>query len=180
MTQPFLIFALPRSMTAWTSCFLTIGNVYCQHEMPVETEQIVSFMQNSPFEFTGICDPGLLLRWRELTDALPNAKLIYIRRPSHQSLKSLAKAGAVDPKLMTPGFDRLNECASEFIQAREPLIIDWKKLQTPEGACELWQTVTGNNTAPASHVIKMLTLHIEQNPELIKQTCGNSGATTKN
>jgi hypothetical protein len=171
-TQPFLIFALPRSMTAWTSCFLTVGDSFCMHEMPFNLDDIVQFMENSPFGFTGICDPGLLMRWDEVTKALPTAKLIYLRRPDYQCKRSLATAGGVDEKQLEMGFQMLSESADRFIQKCEPKVIDSAKLVTKDGLCELWEAVTGNMFVPPMlHVVKMLSLHVEQKPELIQAAC---------
>lgn len=167
-TTPFLIFSMPRSMTAWCSCFLTFADIYCQHETPLPVKGIVDFMEGSPFAFTGIADPGMLLRWKEVTEALPTARLIYLRRPNYQSQKAFAKAAKIDPKGMDEGYLRLTEAADEFIKHCEPRVLDWKSLTTEQGAMALWEAATGRTDAPATHVIKMLSLHIEQRPELIQ------------
>lgn len=180
MSKPFLIFALPRSMTAWCSCFLTVGDCYCLHETPMTTEQIVAFMRTSPFGFTGIAAPNLILNWRELTAALSDAKILYLRRPAHQSQKALAAAGGVTAESIEVGFQGLLAKVDDFIQHAEPQIIDWKELGTAEGMVKLWRAVTGGIQLPATHAHKMLSLHIQQKSELIQAACGNSGATTKN
>lgn len=166
--KPFLIFALPRSMTAWSSCFLTIGDVYCHHETPMTVPEIVDFMLGSPFDHTGIADPGLLLRWRELTEAMPDARLIYLRRPNYQSQRALAETAGVDPATMEQGFQCLSKAADDFIQHCEPKVIDWKRLATSAGACELWEAATGRTDVPTAHVMKMISLHIQQRPEFIQ------------
>lgn len=167
MSKPFLIFALPRSMTAWASCFLTIGDIYCEHELPVDTDKLVEFVRNSPFAFTGIADPGLLLRWREVTEALPDATLIYIRRPSHQSQRALARVAGVPCQQMDEGYKELARCARNFLEGREPHIIEFSQLATEEGACRLWSLVTGGAQVPSCHVLRMLKMHIQQHPQRI-------------
>lgn len=178
-TTPFLIFAMPRSMTAWSSCFLTLADVYCQHETPLAVPAIVDFMEQSPFAHTGIADPGMLLRWHELTEALPTARLVYLRRPNYQSQKALATVGKVNPKTMDAGFLRLSEAADAFIQHCEPTVIDWKRIATTEGACELWEAATGRTDVLATHVIKMLSLHIQQRPEIIQESIRAAAASAR-
>lgn len=169
MSKPFLIFGLPRSMTAWASCFLTIGDIYCEHELPLEVKDIVSFIRNSPFTHTGIADPGMLLRWKEITDALPDASLIYIRRPSHQAQRALARVAGTPVAQMDEGFRQLCAAARAFLEAKEPTIIEFSKLPTEEGACALWKAATDNAQLPATHCQKMLRMHIQQHPNLIIQ-----------
>lgn len=176
MSKPFLIFALPRSMTAWASCFLTIGDVYCEHELPLDVERIVSFIRNSPFTYTGIADPGMLLRWKEITDALPDASLIYLRRPSHQSQRSLARVAGCPVGQMDEGFKQLCAAARDFIQAKEPTIIEFSKLPTEDGACSLWKAATGDTQLPATHCQKMLRMHIQQHPDLIIEAVSKAAA----
>lgn len=169
MSKPFLIFGLPRSMTAWASCFLTIGDIYCEHELPLRVEQLVSFIRNSPFTHTGIADPGMVLRWLEITDALPDASLIYIRRPAPQSQRALARIAGVPSAQMDEGYRRLTGAAREFLQAKEPTVIEFSKLATEEGACALWKAATGGAQLPATHCHKMLRMHIQQHPDFIIQ-----------
>lgn len=181
-TQPFLIFALPRSLTAWTSCALTVGNCFCMHEMPFETKDVLQYFENSPFAFTGVADSSLLLRWKEITQGLPTARLIYVRRPNYQSQNALARVADIDPRVLEDRYQALSQAADQFIQHCEPRILDASKLATRNGLCELWEAATGlaPESVPALHAAKMLSLHIEQKPEIIQQACASGGRTTKN
>lgn len=169
-TQPFLIFSMPRSMTAWASCFLTCGDTYCLHEQPMTPEQIAQFMEQSPFAYTGIANPNDMFRWREITDLLPNATLVYIRRRPEQAQRALARVAGVESRIMDKGFRALTDAAQEFIEACEPHIIEFSELQTAEGLVRLWQTVVPNLPLPATHAAKMFSLHIQQNPKLVAQS----------
>ena len=98
MKKPFIILAMPRSMTAWTSCFLTIGNVFCQHEIlrkDRRTDVAVQSILGQPYKYSGAACPGSLMVWQELVQRMPDANYIYIRRSPAQSLKSLAKVAQV-------------------------------------------------------------------------------------
>src|SRR5687767_13388120 len=89
----FIILGMPRSMTAWLSCFLTCGPVFCQHELSGKldsAQEIADSLRQQPFPFSGLADPGALMIWRELTELLPDAIFIYVRRNPSDSKRSLA------------------------------------------------------------------------------------------
>jgi hypothetical protein len=183
--KPFLIFALPRSMTAWTSCFLNYGDVICQHEMfqSMETtlEKVVESIQIQPAKYSGICDPSALIfgRWRKLVELLPSAPVVYIRRPVQECLESFAKVAQVSSGMWEKAMGAMAKEAEMMILKCEPLIIDWQELRTPTGCCKLWDYVAPSALLKDTHVKRMLSLHIEQRPELIQSVCKNFGMTTK-
>lgn len=183
MTKPFLIFALPRSMTAWASCFLTCGQLFCQHELfapGVKVEEVAARVRGEDVRYSGLADPGAILHWRELVGAIPEATLVYIRRPVAESRSALAQRCQVEEELMRPGYERLEAAVRDFLQHAEPYVIDFSDLQTDFGARVLWQWVAPDVCLPERHLEKMLSLHIEQNPKLLIAACANFGSTTKN
>ena len=141
MKKPFIILAMPRSMTAWTSCFLTIGNVFCQHEIlrkDRRTDVAVQSILGQPYKYSGAACPGSLMVRQELVHRMPDANYIYIRRSPAQSLKSLAKVAQVTEDMMEVGYEQLNQKAREFMQVAEPKVIDFTELTTMKGMRKLW------------------------------------------
>jgi hypothetical protein len=171
ITKPFIILAMPRSMTAWTSCFLTCGNTFCQHEVFTQNEtahlQIANSVMRSPFKYSGIACPGSVMIWHRLFDLLPNANYIYIRRPVNESKRALASVAGVDQATIGEGYEVLQSLAETFIQVAEPRVIDYSELKTIEGMRKLWQWVCPDEYLPPEHLNKMHSLHIEQRKELI-------------
>lgn len=181
--SPFLIFALPRSMTAWTSCFLTCGQLLCQHELfapGLTAKDVAKKIKGENVRHSGLADPGAILRWRELVAEMPNATLVYIRRPVADSRAALANRCQVSEELMRPGYETLEAAARDFLQHAEPYVMDYADLQTEFGARVLWQWVAPDVCLPECHLQKMLSLQIEQNPKLLIAACANSGPATKN
>jgi len=169
--RQFLIFGLPRSMTAWCSTFLTCGPVFCQHELSGKLdspEEIADSVRRQPFPFSGLADPGALMIWRELIRLLPNAQLIYIRREPRESRHALAAAGNVDSKLLFPRYGELIANASAFCQHAEPKILEFHDLTTEFSMRVLWGWCAGDAELPEAHLHKMMTLRVTQKDEIIQ------------
>jgi hypothetical protein len=174
--RPFLVFGMPRSMTAWISCFLTCGKVFCQHELSGKLDspqEIADSIRQQPFPFSGLADPGALMIWRELTELLPDATLVYIRREPKQSRESLAAAGDVDSNLLLPRYAVLIQHATAFCLHAEPKILEFHTLTEPDTLRQLWGWCAGDTPLPESHLTKMMTLRVTQKDEII-QAAANS------
>lgn len=167
--KPFVILALPRSMTGWISCFLTKGNVFCQHEVYTPSRavsDIVASIVMQPVQYSGIACPGSLVIWRWIHMLMPNANYIYIRRPAESSKAALAKAAGVDAQRMDVGYEMMESRASDYLQLAEPRVMDVDELTTLDGMRKLWGWVCPGEPLPAEHLTKMHSLHIEQRKEL--------------
>lgn len=178
-TKPFLIFGLPRSMTAWCSTFLTCGPVFCQHELSGKLDspqEIADSIRQQPFPFSGLADPGALMIWRELIQLLPDANTIFIRRSSQYSQLALAAAGKVEPFLLSQRYDQLNLAASDFLHYCEPKIIEFDDLQQEHWLRILWGWCAGDTELPEAHLRKMMTLRVTQKDEII-QAAANTQQT---
>lgn len=171
--KPFLIFGLPRSMTAWLSCFLTCGKVFCQHELTsklASATEVADSIRTQPFAYSGLADPGALMIWRELIELLPDATTIYIRREATQSMESLAKAaGGLDASLLLPRYSCLTQNAIAFCQYAEPKVLEFHDLAEPHWLRMLWSWCAGDTPLPESHLRKMMSLRVTQKDEIIQQ-----------
>lgn len=171
MSRPFIILALPRSRTAWVSCFLTCGNLFCQHEVygvGVTPNEIARSIKEQRARYSGICCPGSLLVWRELVSLFPDATYVYLRRPRDESQASLARVSGVSEEILRPGFDALERAAREFVEEAEPYVVDSQNLSDEFWARMLWSWVAPDEPLPQAHLDRMMKLHIEQEPSLIR------------
>jgi hypothetical protein len=169
--KPFLIFGLPRSMTAWVSTFLTCGPVFCQHELSGKldsAQEIADSIRQQPFPFSGLADPGALMIWRELTQLLPDATFTYIRRTSHTSQMALACAGSVEPLVLSERYDALNQQASDFLFHAKPQVVEFHDLQSEHWLRFLWSWCAGDTPLNEAHLRKMMTLRVTQKDEIIQ------------
>jgi hypothetical protein len=93
MTKHFLIFALPRSRTAWMSNLFTTGPVFCHHDGMRYSEDppsLVSVMA-APEAAThvGNCDNGMAVWAEDVLNQFPDARVAVIQREPRDALASL-------------------------------------------------------------------------------------------
>lgn len=90
MTQPFIIYALPRSRTAWLSEFLTYGEYNCGHENAIYMRSIADikalFKPNS-----GTVETAAAQAWRIIHHHIPGLRAAVIRRPVDEVIDSVLK-----------------------------------------------------------------------------------------
>lgn len=166
-------------MTAWVSTFLTCGPVFCQHELSGKLdspEEIADSIRQQPFPFSGLADPGALMIWRELTQLLPDAQLLFLRRSPSESKRSLAAVGNVEPWQLDERYDRLAQTASDFLFHTKPQIVEFHDLQSEHYLRFLWSWCAGDTPLPEGHLRKMMTLRVTQKDEII-QTAASSSQT---
>jgi len=176
--KQFLIFGMPRSMTAWLSCFLTCGPVFCQHELSGKLdspEEIATSIKEQPFPFSGLADPGALMIWRNLIKLLPDATTIYIRREPKSSRESLACVGEVEPSRLLSRYSQLISTTSAFLQQVEPRIFEFSSLTEADNLRQLWRWIT-DAPLPKEHLTKMMTFRVTQKDEII-QAAANAPQT---
>ena len=113
MSQSFLIFALPRSRTAWLATMLTsIGydgdycSSFCQHEW---------FDFDNPLpnrtHFNGASSTGAALHWEKVLKNNPDARIVTIRRkPLDAVLASYERATGLKAEDMFQTMARANVC----------------------------------------------------------------------
>lgn len=166
----FIIAALPRSMTAWASCLLTQGEVFCQHELSAKlpVEQIPDELETQDARHSGNADPGILFYWKELYDLMPKATWVYIKRDLTDSFRALAAAARVAPDFLVNVYDAMKTQLELFMEEVQPEVFDWKYLQQPKGAQALWDCVAPDVPLPSAHLRKMMTLRVEQDPAIYR------------
>jgi hypothetical protein len=96
----FLVFALPRSRTAWTSRYLSFDS-YVGHDIATECATPDDFfMKLAPeaalhgeIPLDGTVETAAMLGWRLIRKRLPDARFAVIRRPVHEIERSLSQFG---------------------------------------------------------------------------------------
>ena len=145
MTAPFVIYALPRSRTAWLSKFLSYGDWQCGHDelRHVRSLDDVTAWFSQPK--TGSTETAAAPWWRLVQKLVPNIKTVVIRRPVNDVVHSLYKAGStVDPVVMLKAMTRLDNKLDQ-IEARVPgcLSINFSALARQDVCAELFAFCTG-------------------------------------
>ncbi len=110
MKPGFVVFALPRSRTAWLSQFLSYGDWTCGHDQLRYMRSLDDVKAWLSLEKTGTCETGASPFWRLIHKYRSDLQIVTIRRPVEEVVESLVKAGlrtdpAIVRKAMT-GLDR--------------------------------------------------------------------------
>jgi hypothetical protein len=92
---PFIIFALPRSRTAWLAHWLHAPEHPVGHDIAIECNQTNDFVQSFIFGMRGAVETGAIEGWRQITKVMPHARFLTIRRPLEEVKQSLTKFGLI-------------------------------------------------------------------------------------
>lgn len=102
MTEPFVIFGMPRCRTFWLSHFLSYRGWTCGHEelRHVRSPQDVKTWLSLPM--TGTAETAAAPWWRTLHQIAPNARVVIVRRPVDEVIASMMRLGiAFDLEALT-------------------------------------------------------------------------------
>lgn len=92
---PFVIFALPRSRTAWLAHWLHAPEHPVGHDIVIECDRMSDFARSFACGMRGTVETGAIEGWRQIVKALPNGRFLTVRRPLNEVKQSLAKFGLV-------------------------------------------------------------------------------------
>lgn len=116
----FVVFALPRSRTAWTARFLTYGDWQCGHDEIRHCRSLDDVRSWLAQPCTGTVETACAPFWRLLP---PGVRVATIRRPIAAVVASLARTGLVfDPGVMGALLWR-HERKLDQIEARLPNVL---------------------------------------------------------
>jgi hypothetical protein len=125
MSAPFVVFALPRSRTAWLTRYLSYGGDV-RHDTAITCKSPADFIANFNNGMMGSVETGAIVGWRLIRRYLPNARFAVIRRPVEEARKSLLKFGIVP---VAGELEARNALLDELTQAEEPLSIKFHELE---------------------------------------------------
>lgn len=134
---PFVIFALPRSRTAWLSRFLSCGGWHCGHDelRHLRTLDDVGAWFSQPF--TGTVETAAAPWWRLLKRYAPEARVVVVRRPVGEVVESLMRLEGLtfDRARLTANMQMLDRKLGQIIR-RVPgaISVDYAGL-TQEATC---------------------------------------------
>lgn len=85
---PFIVYALPRSRTAWLSAFLSYGDWACTHDQAMTLRSIQDARDFFGREETGTVETGVAPGWRLVNVLCPGIREVVIRRPVAEVMES--------------------------------------------------------------------------------------------
>lgn len=146
MSPPFVIFALPRSRTAWLSKFLSHGGWHCGHDELRHMRSLDDVKAWFSQPLTGTVETAGAPWWRLLSRYAPAAKIAVIRRPVGEVVESLMRIDrlAFDRDLLTKNMWRMDRKLDQ-LAARVPnmMSIDYADLDSESTCARLFEHCTG-------------------------------------
>lgn len=139
---PFVVFALPRSRTAWLARFLTYGDWLCGHDELRHCSSLddVSAWLSQPY--TGSVETAAAPFWRLLR---PDVRLVTLRRPAADVAASYERAGVVfDAAVMTRIIERLERKLDQIEARREGVLsVSYDDLASEAGCARVFEHCLG-------------------------------------
>jgi hypothetical protein len=139
--RPFVVFALPRSRTAWLSMFLTYGGIRSVgHDSVMLCNRIKDFPALfGPGGLHGTVETGAVMGWRLLRQQMPEAKFVILQRDLSEVRASLEASGIP----VTPELDaelRLREAMLMQLSHQPGVwILQSSDLGSPAGAAAIFE-----------------------------------------
>jgi hypothetical protein len=91
--DPFVIFALPRSRTAWLASWLGYaGKFRVAHDITIRCELPEDFF-SALGQCHGTVETGAVIGWKLIRQRLPNARFVVVKRPMAEVRASLGAFG---------------------------------------------------------------------------------------
>jgi len=137
---PFVVFALPRSRTFWTSRFLSYGGWHCGHEECLHLRSLADVRSWLAQPLTGTVETAAAPFWRLLLRLRPDTRIALIRRPVAEVTESLLAQLPFDPPALMTQMRRLDAKLDQIEQrCTSALSISYAELATEAGCAELFE-----------------------------------------
>jgi hypothetical protein len=135
MMSPFVIFSLPRSRSRWLSCWLNYGDWQCGHDEIRHCRSLDDVKSWLAQPCTGSVETAGAPFWRLLLHYRPDVRVVTIRRPVEDVLRSLRATGVAFDTTLGPLIHRLNHKLDQ-VEQRIPSVrsFTFDELRT-ESAC---------------------------------------------
>lgn len=92
--RPFVVFALPRSRTAWLAHYLGYRGTYAVgHDIAIECQQLDDFTNSYKFGMVGTVETGAIVAWRLLRHKMPQLRMMVMYRPLGEIIDSIRAKG---------------------------------------------------------------------------------------
>lgn len=135
MTTPFIIYALPRSRTAWLSYFLTYKDWHCSHDIVADLHSIADLEAFFKRPNVGTCETGMVDGWKLAEKLCPQARRVVVRRPLKDVKASLAKFGInADADI-----EKRSALLTQVTACSKVLTVTFDDLNTEEGCKKVFE-----------------------------------------
>lgn len=142
---PFIVYALPRSRTAWMAEFLTYGGWGCWHEQSIYMRRIEDLKALLSNPGIGTVETAAAQGWRLLHHYNPDVNAVVVRRPIDDVVRSMMATDlkgeahyeeASLRKIMEYGDRMLSDVSAN---CHNCLTLDFADLATKDGCAALFE-----------------------------------------
>jgi len=141
---PFMIFALPRSRTAWLSAFLTYGGWQCHHETAIRARSIEQMAWFLRLPRTGVAETACALGWRLFGYHVPELQRVVVRRPVDDVVASMMRAdlrgvATYDEPTLRALMQRQRRALDELAVQPGVLVVDYAVLDRRDACAAVFE-----------------------------------------
>jgi hypothetical protein len=141
--QPFIVFSLPRSRSAWMAHWLSDHDLIVGHDIGIECRGVRDFADRFTSGLDGSCETGSMFAWRLIRKEIPGIKFVVIRRKRGAVARSLERFGIVMPEAE---FDARERALDEIEVQPEAIRLEFDDLSLPNSAAMLLNHVAPDKT----------------------------------
>lgn len=138
MNQPFIVYALPRSRTAWLAEFLSYKDWQCGHEQAIFLRSVDDIKRLFALPKTGVVETAAAQAWRIIHHHVPNIKAVVVRRPIDDVMRSMVNIDLqgeayYDVPRLRKVMEYGNRMLDEISKQPDVLTVDFDDLSTMQG-----------------------------------------------
>jgi len=142
--RPFIIYALPRSRTAWLARFLTYRDWTCHHEAALAMRSIDDLIALARRPNTGAAETAASLAWRILHHHVPDLRAVVVRRPADAVVEAMlrvdvAGVATYDRDKLRAGMARGARALDEISAQPGVLAVDYADLDREDACAAIFQ-----------------------------------------
>ena len=161
MSRPFFVVGTPRSRTAWLAAFLSTSGRPCLHEPSRLLATRVELLEMLRAPAAAISDSGLTLRWRDIKDQSPDARVVVVRRPVEGVMASLAILGLNSPAARR-AVVAIDAEISSLIGSMRAMVVPYRELQAQLTCEQVYEFCLGV-VPPAGHWAEWARRNVQAN-----------------
>jgi hypothetical protein len=144
MTTPFIIYALPRSRTAWLSKFLSYGEWTCYHEQTAYANSLEEVSAFFSHPHTGTAETVATTGRALLKHHIPGLKEVVILRPIEEVIRSanniyLGGEFVLDQDILRKGLIRAERELRRISEDKNVLTVKYEDLNKEDACVQVFE-----------------------------------------
>lgn len=144
MTVPFIVYALPRSRTAWLARLLSYGDWRCHHETAITMRNVADIEALFSRPNTGAAETAAAPAWQIIRHHVPNIRTVVVRRPVEDviaaTLAISLKGGFVyDEAKLRVNMNRVARALDKAAAEPGALVVDYASLNEQDTCAAIFE-----------------------------------------